>query len=427
MTFGQEFAVIVAEKAGIFISYRRGDGAASAGRLHDRLQQTFGSNRVFMDVERIQSGEDFAQVIDAKLATCEVFIAVIGRNWLRSADQYGRRCLDIPSDWVRMETAAALSGDLLVIPLLVEDAALPPTEALPGDLVRLPDLQAMDIHHASFHQDVDRLIERIEREMTLKRDGRAPASAIAPGTVKVHAKDGCEYAWVPPGTFWMGRAPNDNVCDGRYDDEKPRHHVEISRGFWLGRTPVTVAAFRRFVAARRLEMPRPPKYNPNWSEHEHPIVNVPWGRAREYCAWIGGRLPTEAQWEYAARGGIDGAIYPWGGSIAPDQANYDENKQWQRTSPVGMFAPNRFNVLDMIGNVWEWVADWYDESTYAARSAAKPTLDPQVYQNETDKRVVRGGSWRSIAVEVRTSNRGFQTPNDGFDDFGFRCLVDNIQ
>jgi formylglycine-generating enzyme required for sulfatase activity len=173
-------------------------------------------------------------------------------------------------------------------------------------------------------------------------------------------------------------------------------------------------------------MPRPPKDNPNWSEHNHPIVSVSWGRAREYCAWVGGRLPTEAQWEYAARGGCNDRIYPWGPSITQDQANYAENQKWKGTSPVGTFSPNGFNLVDIIGNVWEWVADWYDEGVYGARSPVNPTTDPQVYRNQTDKRVVRGGSWRSIAVEVRTSNRGFQTPNDGFTDFGFRCLIDEI-
>lgn len=379
-----------------------------------------------MDVERILSGEAFAEAIDARLASCAVFIAVIGPNWLKAADRYGRRRLDIPADWVRTELAAALSRGLLVIPLLVEDAELPRAEALPGDLVRLPELQAEAIRHATFHQDVDRLLQRIEREIKLKQGASIQAASLPAGTVRIHPKDECEYVWVPPGTFWMGRVPGDNVSDERYDDEKPRHPVEISRGFWLGRTPVTVGAFRRFAHARSVGMPRSPKDNPNWSEHDHPIVNVPWGRARDYCAWVGGRLPTEAQWEYAARGGIDGRIYPWGDAITPDLANYDENRHWKGTSPVGRFAPNGFNLLDMIGNVWEWVADWYDESVYGTRSPLKPTVDPQVYRNETDKRVVRGGSWRSIAIEVRTSNRGFQTPNDGFTDFGFRCLVDDI-
>jgi formylglycine-generating enzyme required for sulfatase activity len=413
------------EKPGVFISYRRGDAAGSAGRLYDRLRQSF-TDRAFMDVN-IRAGEDFAEVIEATLASCEVFIAVIGRNWLKSADEYGRRRLDKPDDWVRIEIAAALTRGLLFIPLLVEDAKLPPAEALPGELLRLPDLQAMEVRHVSFHQDVDRLLERIELAMQLKRGAGVQVSGLAPGTVKIHPKDGSKYVWVPAGTFWMGRVPGDDVSDGRYDDEKPRHRVRISRGFWLGQTPVTVSAFRRFATSRAIEMPRSPKYNPNWAEHEHPIVNVAWARARDYTGWLGGRLPTEAQWEYAARGGVDDMVYPWGNMITPEQANYDDNKNWQGTSPVGKFPSNRFNLFDMIGNVWEWVADWYDEDIYGTRSPVDIPVDPQVYRSESEKRVVRGGSFRSIPIEVRISNRGFQTPNNGFDDFGFRCLVDDIQ
>jgi len=409
---------------GVFISYRRADAAGSAGRLYDRLVGALGTDRVFMDVAGIESGEDFAEIIDATLASCSVFIVVIGRNWLTAADEYGRRRVDQPADWVRVEVTAALSRDLLVIPLLVEDAQIPPAAALPGELVRLPELQAMEVDHETFHPDVDRLLQRIERDLATKEGGDAAVASLPAGTVRINRKAGCDYVWVPPGKFWMGRVPGDNVSDGRYDDEKPHHPVEIRRGFWLGRTPVTVAAFRRFAAARRVEMPRPPKDNPNWSEPDHPIVNVSWGRAREYCSWVGGRLPTEAQWEYAARGGIDDQIYPWGPSITAEQANYDEKRKG--SSPVATFPPNGFNLCDMIGNAWEWIADWYEEGVYGTRSPVDPTVDPQVYRNQTDKRVVRGGSWRSIAIEVRTSNRGFQTPNDGFDDFGFRCLIDEI-
>ena len=410
---------------GIFINYRRGDSAGSAGRLYDRLEQTFGADKVFMDVEGIQSGEDFAEMIDGRLASCDVFIAVIGRSWLRAVDQYGRRRLDIPTDWTRLELAAALSRGLLIIPLLVEDAELPPADALPGELVRLADLQAMEIHHTTFYADVQRLLERIQQHSKLRGDGMTTTSLPA-GTVRIHPKDELPYVWVPPGTFRMGRVPQDNVTDERYDGEKPQHPVEISRGFWLGQTPVTVAAFRRFVTARGLQMPRSPKDNPNWSEHQYPVVNVSWGRAREYSAWIGGRLPTEAQWEYAARGGFENRIYPWGDTITPKDANYFDNKDWQSPSPVGSFPPNGFNLHDMIGNVWEWVADWWDEGAYGKRSQVKATIDPQVYKNETDKRIVRGGSWRSIPVEARTSLRGYQTPLDGFTDFGLRCLLDDI-
>lgn len=409
----------------VFISYRRGDSDGTAGRLYDRFEAKFGKDKVFFDVSDIEAGEAFAEAIEEKLASCSVFIAVIGQNWLKAADQYGKRRLDLPTDWVRLELSAALSRGLLVIPLLVDkDAALPPGDALPGDLARLPDLQAEEVHHKTFNQDVNRLLDRIEREMNAKEGKVAVAANLPAGTIRVHPKDESEYVWVPPGRFQMGRVPGDDVADQRYDIEKPRHPVQISRGFWLGRGPVTVRAFRWFTAARGLQMPRPTKDNPNWKEHDHPIVNVTWGHARDYCAWVGGRLPTEAQWEYAARGGLADQIYPWGAAITPDRANYGGHRNG--TSRVGEFPAYGFELYDMIGNVWEWVADWYDEEVYATRSASNPTVDPQVYKNPSDKRVVRGGSWRSIPDETRTSLRGFQTPNDGFTDFGFRCLIDEM-
>ena len=174
-------------------------------------------------------------------------------------------------------------------------------------------------------------------------------------------------------------------------------------------------------------MPRPPKDNPNWSEPDHPVVNASWGRAREDRPHVGGRLPTEAQWEYAARGGIDDQNYPWGPSITAEQANYDE--KLKGSSPAVTFPPNGFNLCDMIGNVWgsgSPIGTRRGSMARARRSLRRP--DCELDRNQTDKRVVRlGGSWRLIAIEVRTSNRGFQTPKPtSSDDFGFRCLIDEI-
>ena len=93
---------------------------------------------------------------------------------------------------------------------------------------------------------------------------------------------------------------------------------------------------------------------------------------------------------------------------------------------MGSFAPNGFNLVDMVGNVWEWISDWYDPEVYQGRSSREPTEDPEVYVDKLHKKVVRGASWASIPVEMRVSNRGFFTPADSVRDFGFRCLVDEI-
>lgn len=412
--------------AGIFISYRREDSAGHAGRLYDRLQRDFPGDEVFIDVERIVSGDDFARSIEGTIQKCDVVLVVIGPRWLTAADQYGQRRLDKGDDWVRTEIGAALTRNVRVIPILMDDAALPRAEALPGDLVRLIAFQAHSVHHRTFHQDVDRLVERIREAIGKRRT--ALANVHEAGEIRVHPQDSLEYVWVPPGSFLMGRVPGDNVEAQRYLVEKPQHPVRLTHGFWITRGPVTVRAYRYFVMKRGLQMPRPPNYNPGWRDDDHPVVQVTWTQAREYCAWVGGRLPTEAQWEYAGRGGIADTIYPWGNDADPNKANFIANPKWGRrgTSPVGSFPANGFGLYDVVGNVWEWVSDWYDDEAYLSRRPHEPTVDPEMFVNKLDRRVVRGGSWDSIAEEIRLSTRGYQTPAAGFVDFGFRCLVDEM-
>lgn len=412
--------------AGIFISYRRDDSAGFAGRLYDSLCAAFPGDKIFIDVERLCSGDDFAREIEGTLRACDVCLVMIGPRWLKAADQYGRRRLDQPNDWVRIEIGAALTRNVRVIPLLVDEAVMPPGEALPPDLVRLSSLQARVLHHYTFTRDVDALVQGIRQASDARRSLAASMASLKAGCVRVHPVDQLEYAWIPPGRFMMGRVPGDGVTDERYDDEKPRHPVQLTQGFWLSRGPVTAGAYGRFVRSRGIAMPPPPKHNPNWADHDHPVVNVTWAEAREYCAWVGGRLPSEAQWEYAARGGHADTCYPWGNEITPDCANYADNTRWQGTSPVGSFAPNDFNLFDVAGNVWEWVSDWYDAGVYAARPPREPTMDPDVQVDVLHKRVVRGGSWDSIPIEVRISNRGYCSPSDCVRDFGFRVLLDEL-
>ena len=161
---------------------------------------------------------------------------------------------------------------------------------------------------------------------------------------QANQKDGLSYVWIPPGEFWMG----DN--EGQ-PDEKPRHRVRITNGFWLSETPVTVAAYKQFVKDRpEWKTPGSPKFKRDWSKEDHPVANVTWDEARAYCSWggTGGRLPTEAEWEYAARGGKDGLMYPWGNEITPENANYSESR-WKGTSPVRSYPPNAWGLYDMAG------------------------------------------------------------------------------
>jgi TIR domain len=147
----------------VFISYRRQETSGLAGRLYDRLAARFGDDQVFMDVDTITLGVDFAEVITQAVSTCEVLLAVIGSRWLAISDAEGRRRLDDPDDIVRLEIAAALERDIRVIPVLVEGAAMPHREKLPESLVRLTRRNALSLRHESFRADADRLLAAIDQ------------------------------------------------------------------------------------------------------------------------------------------------------------------------------------------------------------------------------------------------------------------------
>ena len=233
--------------------------------------------------------------------------------------------------------------------------------------------------------------------------------APAPGRVRENPKDGLKYVWVPPGTFMMGCSPGDSECDA---DEKPSHQVKITKGFWLGQTEVTVAAYKRFVAATGRQMPDAPDFNSGWANDAMPIVNVMWDNAQSYCQWAGGRLPTEAEWEYAARGGSTQARY---GNL-DEIAWYDKNSGGQ-THEVAQKRANGFGLFDVLGNVWEWVNDWYDEKYYQS----SPSQDP-AGPASGQYRVLRGGSWDGDPRYVRVSDRSRYYPVVRYSYFGFRCL-----
>jgi formylglycine-generating enzyme required for sulfatase activity len=245
---------------------------------------------------------------------------------------------------------------------------------------------------------------------------RAKTPAPSAGEERSFPPSNAEYAFVPAGTFEMGCVPRDRRCA---TVESPRHPVTISRGFWMATTLTTVAQYRAYALATGRATPPAPSFAQG---DDDPVVQVTWDGAAAYCSWAGGRLPTEAEWEYAARGGKDGTVYPWGDAVSRDRMNFfgtGGRDRWDHTSPVGSFEANGFGLFDMAGNVWEWCADWYAEDVYGGGA----TRDPRGPASG-DSRVLRGGSWQLDSRNARSSNRMGGIPSDGDDSVGFRCVRD---
>lgn len=297
--------------------------------------------------------------------------------------------------------------------------------------------------------------------------------------------------WVPGGEFRMG-------SDEHYPEEAPAHPVAVD-GFWIDRTPVTNAEFRRFVdetghvtvaeiaptaeaypdappemlvpASAVFQKPRQPvdlrspylwwKHvrNANWRHprgpqsslkglDDHPVVHVTWSDVSAYASWAGLSLPTEAEWELAARGGLDGMPYAWGSELTPDGAylanwwqgdfpvTNDLLDGYEYTSPVGAFPPNGYGLVDMVGNVWEWTADWYDdhhEVTHACCTVTNPlgaaqaaSVDPAQPGLPTPRKVMKGGSHLCAAnycQRYRPAARMPQAVDTSTSHLGFRCIL----
>ena len=216
---------------------------------------------------------------------------------------------------------------------------------------------------------------------------------------------------IPEGWFWMGSE------DGR-DDEKPRRRVWVD-SFDLAAYQTTNEEYSRFLrASGRLQ---PASWDdPNFRHGQQPVVSVSWLDAVAYCEWLTRscgkpyRLPTEAEWERAARGGVENSIYPWG-DCPPGQLPEYANRWKTGPEPVGQYSPNAYGLFNLGDNVHEWCSDWYDAGYYAGSPERNP-LGPSA----GSRRASRGGSWRHHIKVTRTAARSSIPPEFKYTDYGFR-------
>ncbi|HEV2964901.1 MAG TPA: SUMF1/EgtB/PvdO family nonheme iron enzyme [Candidatus Angelobacter sp.] len=425
----------------VFISYRRGAADELAMLLQTQLENHGLS--AFLDLD-LPHGAIFDDMLLRRIAESPSFLIILTPNALD-------RCAD-EEDWVRKEIVQAISSKRNIIPLKVGSFQFSPevVRKLDPAIRELSRYNLFEYSRVHFKFIVKEIVESIEehkaehktaqeteaaeeelldaeiaekqREEQQKLEAdqlaaerveaqrqeqeklkatRLISTSIAPGTVKIYPNDGQKYVWIPPGTFQMGYSAVDSEFN---EDEKPAHSVTITKGFWLGQTPVTQAAYQRMIGA-----------NPShFRGKQLPVESVTWNQAKAYCEAIGGRLPTEAEWEYAARVGSHSYRHGDVDTIAW----YDKNSG-KETHQVGLKQPNEWNLYDMVGNVGEWVGDWYDEDYYKISPSADPTGPPS-----GQYRVIRGGSCCDALRGLRPSARSWDEPGDKDVDIGFRCVLE---
>ena len=459
----------------IFISYRRQDCSASAGRVSDRLRERFSLKRIFIDVDKLGPGDNFVDEIERSLGSCDVLIAVIGKCWLDATDKDGKRRLDNSEDYVRIEIARALQRGIPVIPVLVDDASMPNSQDLPKDLKPLSHLQALKVSQDRFRSDSEPLIAKVEQALKKAKEERNRGKKIrliVAGVVTalllvvvavLHF--GWTHAIEEKARRALERATKDqpwvNSIGMRF---VPVADMRVLFSVWDTR----VQDFEAFVAATNYDATGGMMSigKGGWTEGEatwrepgfsqgptHPVVGVSWNDAKKFCEWLTRReqgsgmlpheriyrLPTDAEWSVGV--GLQGEegtnpiekngkieLYPWG-------------KEWPPPKGAGNYAgeeaktgnwPARWSVI-------EGYNDGYPRTSpvgsFAPNGNGLYDMGGNVWQWCEDRyfesqpyRVVRGASWNF----PNSSNRnilfasfrdGGNIPESRLGNVGFRCVV----
>lgn len=405
----------------ILISYRREDSADVTGRIDDRLVQQFGRQAVFVDVDSIPFGVDFRKYLDEQVAKCDVFLAVIGPDWMGPKDSQGKTRLEDPSDFVRIEIESALTRQIAVVPILVRGASIPPTEQLPQSMHDLPYRNGLAVRSGpDFHNDMNRLIAYLTQQI----HGFSETQSKPDTQAKPVQKETKQSA--PTAPVDMVKVPKGPFL---YGDEKSREMID--HDYWIDKYPVTNEKYRAFMEAdgygnqaywsseawkwkTKNNITCPAPWNDaKWNKPDHPVVGVSFYEAEAYATWEGKRLPTEQEWEKAARGEY-GRQYPWGEEFDKNKCNSPggplsalrRTLTSSATTPVKQY-PNGvspYGCYDMVGNVSEWCASWYDEND--------------------GPRVLRGGDWTCEPEYQCASFRFFSYADKRQNTIGFRLVQD---
>jgi len=251
----------------------------------------------------------------------------------------------------------------------------------------------------------DEELARVKKELEELKARTSQAHKIqenaqAQSVVDTKIINGIECVLVKAGTFMMG-SPKSEI--GR-DDNETRHQMTITNDYWIGKYPITQAQYRAVTGS-----------NPSrFSGDDRPVDNVNWNEAVAFCNAVGGRLPTEAEWEFAARGGNKSKGYIYSGSNDIGEVAWCWNNSSDGTKPVGTKTPNELGIYDMSGNVWMWCSDWYGSYDHVSK------IDPNVTSGYS--RVIRGGSWRNNAHYCRVAYRRYDLPSNRYDNLGFRVV-----
>ena len=501
----------------IFISYRRADSEGLAGRIYDRLVEHFGEDRVFLDVTNISVGEDFVDALGQAISSCEVVLVIIGPQWANITDEMGRKRLEDPHDFVRLEVLSALERNVRVVPVLVHGAEMPSAEDLPPELEPLTRRNAFDIRHRHFDTDTGSLVEKLttyvdangggsgqiwggrqvpiwgwilavcvviaigvgiflwqrraENARQLEIAGSQTETSVAllaetervtntpelptatvtltpsetpvpptitntpsitpsptitltptqtPYPTEVLDALGVTMVLVPEGNFTFGtnsKDPWDIVAQPAQVIDLPAYYIdkyEVSNEQYASCVDAGVCAAPKVYGSKLRGT-----YYEDAQFADYPVIYVSWNNASQYCSWRGGRLPSEAEWEKAARSD-DKRIYPWGDAL-PDCTNANF---WPTGPCEGDTLPvdsnpsgvSPYGAYNMSGNVAEWVHAWF---------APYPGGDPTASKDYGKSyRVARGGAYFDPTNYIRVTVRKGLSLEAVQSYLGFRCVVD---